>query len=552
MRRLLLTTTIAALPLGALAEDAALVFGNERYEQLGRISRAADVVEAAEALEGLGFVVFPLANARAGSGADRLAEFLEEAGDAERLVVVLSGRFVTDMQRSWFLYADAEEPGLFDMGASALSLESVMSVLAQRPGQAVLMLAEVGSASTEVADGFLRSGIGALDIPQGVTVLRTGPREAAAFLSDELSRPEGDLGALVRDNPLVEAEGFLPDSWVMMPGAVEVEPVETPTGPSEAQLNAEAELWDRTTAADTVDGYRAYIRAYPDGRFVTVAEETIAAILAEPNRAARLAEEALNLSRTQRRQVQSDLTVLGYDTRGVDGIFGSGSRRAITNWQQSNGYPQSSYLTQEQINRMNAQAERRRAELEAQEAREQAEAERLDREYWAETGAKGDEPGYRAYLNRYPGGLFADVATQRLNAIEAERAQNAEIADRSAWGRAAATDTVASYQEYLAAWPDGVFAAQARERIEAMLAPQISEADIAAAQRQEEALRLSGVRAQLLELRLRELGFAPGAMDGVIDQNTRDAIAAYQETVGITPTGYVDQSTLVGLMAGQR
>jgi peptidoglycan hydrolase-like protein with peptidoglycan-binding domain len=248
--------------------------------------------------------------------------------------------------------------------------------------------------------------------------------------------------------------------------------------------------------------------------------------------------------------VQGDLTVLGYNTRGVDGIFGPGTRQAVTNWQQSNGYPQTSYLTRGQINRLDAQAERRRAEIAAEEERARAEAARLDREYWSETGALGDEAGYRAYLNRYPEGLFADVALRRLEAIESERAEEAELADRSAWGIAAAEDTRAAYEDYLAAWPDGVFADQARARIDRMRGPDVSDDEIARARAQEERLQLSGVRAQLLELRLRDLGLSPGPLDGVIDDRTRTALRSYQTDQGIAPTGYLDQATLVRLMAG--
>ena len=78
----------------------------------------------------------------------------------------------------------------------------------------------------------------------------------------------------------------------------------------------------------------------------------------------------------------------------------------------------------------------------------------------------------------------------------------------------------------------------------------MSDAQVAQARAEEENLRLSGVRAQLLELRLRDLGYNPGRLDGVIDGNTRNAIAAYQESQGVTVTGYVDQATAVGLMTG--
>jgi peptidoglycan hydrolase-like protein with peptidoglycan-binding domain len=39
-------------------------------------------------------------------------------------------------------------------------------------------------------------------------------------------------------------------------------------------------------------------------------------------------------------------------------------------------------------------------------------------------------------------------------------------------------------------------------------------------------------------------------LDGVIDDNTRNAIAAYQDSQGIAATGYVDRATAVGLMTG--
>lgn len=336
-----------------------------------------------------------------------------------------------------------------------------------------------------------------------------------------------------------------------MPGEIIVDEPAAPVGPSPDELTAEAVSWDEATAADTAESYRRYIAQFPQGRFVAEAETRIAAILAEPNRAARLAEETLELSRADRRAIQADLTLLEYNTRGVDGIFGSGTRGAITNWQQVNGFPQTSYLDPDQISLLDAQAARRRAEIEAEEERARAAEERRDRSYWAETGGQGDAPGYRAYLAQYPDGVFAEIARARLAEIEDRRRAQAEIADRAAWSIAESADTAAAFQDYLAAYPDGVFADEAADRIAALTQPQISDTERATARREEEALRLSGVRAQLLELRLRDLGHAPGRLDGVIDEDTRRAIAAYQEAQGLVPTGYVDQATAVGLMTGR-
>ncbi len=57
------------------------------------------------------------------------------------------------------------------------------------------------------------------------------------------------------------------------------------------------------------------------------------------------AELALNLNRNDRRELQAALTALGFDTNGIDGFFGPGTRAAIKGYQASKGVLQTSYLT---------------------------------------------------------------------------------------------------------------------------------------------------------------------------------------------------------------
>ena len=60
------------------------------------------------------------------------------------------------------------------------------------------------------------------------------------------------------------------------------------------------------------------------------------------------------------------MTLLDYNTRGIDGIFGRGTRAAISSWQTANSTDVTGFLNTDQITRLDAQAERRAAELEAE------------------------------------------------------------------------------------------------------------------------------------------------------------------------------------------
>ena len=56
-------------------------------------------------------------------------------------------------------------------------------------------------------------------------------------------------------------------------------------------------------------------------------------------------ELALNLNRNDRRELQAALTALGFDTRGIDGFFGPGTRDAIKGYQGAKGVEQTGFLT---------------------------------------------------------------------------------------------------------------------------------------------------------------------------------------------------------------
>ncbi len=538
MRRFLIGSALATVLAGsAFAEDAALLFGNDSYDRLGRVSRGAEILGSVSVLEDLGFDVVSIRNGDVQETIDKLDDFVALVPDSDRLVVALTGRFATDGERTWMLSSDAENVGMLTIGFKGLSIESLLNVLAEKPGSAFLLLGADQLDGAEF-DDWVRNGVGAFDVPQGVTVAIGSVRDISTFMRTEVAKPARDLSAALAATPSIKVQGFLPKPWVLMPTISESSETYDTAG--------ESALWDGAVALDTVDAYRNYIRRYPQGAHRKEADAAIQAILSEPNRGARLAEEALSLTRNQRREIQRDLTILDYDTRGIDGIFGPGTRGAITNWQQVNGYAQTSYLTTEQINRLDAQASRRAAELEAEAERKRQEQARLDRTYWEETGAKADEAGYRAYLERFPDGIFSEVARDRLTEIEQSKRALAEVEDRATWERVRASDTVAGYQDYLSAYPEGVFVAEAQARIAELTRSDQAETQYLAS---EQSLGLNLITLQLIEARLEQLGLEPGRVDGALDEDSRRAIRRYQQARGLPESGYVNDMTLVRLLA---
>jgi hypothetical protein len=207
------------------------------------------------------------------------------------------------------------------------------------------------------------------------------------------------------------------------------------------------------------------------------------------------------------------------------------------------------YLTREQIAELARQADIRAAELEREAEVRRLEQERQDRAYWAATGSVGDEAGLRAYLGRYPDGIFAELAQSRLKAIEDAKRAEAAQQDRAAWDRAVGSNTIVAYRLYLQEFPRGAFAEEAQARIDDLTAEAEQSETIAEAAAREEALQLNDQTRLLIERRLDALDLKPGEVDGTFDNRTRRAIRRYQQARDIGPTGYLDEVTVVRILA---
>ncbi|MGM0584024.1 MAG: peptidoglycan-binding protein [Pseudomonadota bacterium] len=454
---------LAAATGAARAADLALVVGNGDYRAAPQaVAARPDARAVAAALEEGGYDVIRGLDLDRAEMRARLSEFAGRVGEADNVVVFYSGHALRAEGRSFLAPTDQAAGSLVEVMMDGVPLDLVLRLAAEGRGEAVVFLDGAQLDGFRPTD-FAEPGLAEIERPEGVLVVSAAPpgraiaRRSAGRSAFGRQVVEGFLapGASVADG----VRGLDSPSWVA--GDTDVSLVLVPEGraPEADEPARDEERVDRREDRD-------------DGRL-------------RPSEA----EDRLNLSSGERRRIQIDLNSLGYDTRGVDGIFGPGSRRAIERWQGDSDLRVTGYLDEDQIGRLREQAERTRAG--DREAREAA-----DRAWWRETGERGTEQGYRDYLARYPDGIHAEEARRELERREADEG------------------------------------AAARER--------------------ERELGLSREDRRSVEQRLDALGFDPGATDGYFDADARSAIRSYQRSRGERATGYLDEPTVQRLVSETR
>ncbi len=446
----------AGIVAPALAQEA-LILGNEDYDTGTDVTRGAAAVDAARALEDAGADVVSGRDVTADRQQQLLAEFETVADGNGARLAVLSGRFVSAGTETWFLPVDAQATSLAALPREAIPLSSVMTMLKGGSGPALLVLGSDSAGGDAGMGPFVTAGIGTVAPSQGVTVIRGAPRDVSGFVRDVLAVPEARIADGTRDRGLT-VQGDLANASFLSSGTPEPAPTPAPA----AAPSPDDTAWRQARNGDTIAGYVDYLDRYPQGQHASKASSRLEILRRASRSQPQVAEDNLSLDRKARRTVQRHLTALGFDTNGVDGLFGAGSRRAITRWQSSVGLPETGYLDARQIDRLKAAAA---AVAPARTAPSTATRDQIaDVDYWAQTGQGGTVAGARLYLERYPSGRFADIARERVSS-------GGEAAETNAWAQARQVGTPSAYNSYLQSYPNGRHAEEARGRLAALQQP---------------------------------------------------------------------------------
>ena len=121
---------------------------------------------------------------------------------------------------------------------------------------------------------------------------------------------------------------------------------------ADAKLKADAEAKQKAEADALAQKMAAETRQKAEAETKQKAEaEAVAQKLS-----AEIAETALRLGPSDRQRIQVALTSLGFDTQGIDGVFGPRSRAMIQAWQQARNNPATGFLTAPQQQALLGQA----------------------------------------------------------------------------------------------------------------------------------------------------------------------------------------------------
>ena len=525
----------------ALAGDMALILGETG--QIATLKNDTDITSAdfAGPLREAGFDIVQPKNRSSGNmrlAAQRVEQALADEA-VDRLVIVVMGPIASSDRESWAMSNGAAGASSLSIGVSGISIGALTDMAEAAKGPAVILIAP--GREVETLGIGLQPGLKNLRQGQDVTYVVGAARSLAPLLADDLLDPDKSYAEIARTAPDdVTLSGFVSEQMGLMGQGLAID----------ASAAEERGFWMAVQGMDTKQAYQSYLENYPDGAHAKDASDRMAWLEASPEREAKEGEESLNLTRDARRGIQRDLALLGFDPRGIDGLFGPGSRAAIAAWQRDQGVEDTGFLNGNQLIRLRDAARARAEVLEAEAREAKAREERRDRAYWRDTGKAGDEAGLRKYLAKYPDGEFSDIAKERLAEIEEARRAETAREERQAWDTTRDADDVPSYEAFLQAYPSSGFAPAALDRLRQLKDDQQNAGLIKQAKAEEQLLTATPVVRLVIEKRLHQIGAEPGVVDGNFDENTRAALRRYQRLRELPATGYVTRQTMVRLMAG--
>ena len=376
----------------AAAKRVALVIGNSAYENVPVLPNpSADATELAREFEKLGYEVRLLLNATRAQLLDELRRFRFESLGAEHSVIYYAGHGVEIDRQNFIIPVDAELEADIDVEYEAVPLELLVAATSGAEDLQLVVLDAcrdnpfLDQMTRTIATRSIGRGL-ALYEPRGNSLVAYSAKEgtvaldgqganspyATAFL-EALKKGDLEVGQFfreVRDSVIRKTNG---QQEPFLYGSLSADPVFfSPTGPdvaaptpdvtpstlpprtgglSDTKLAIDLAFWESIRSSNQARDFADYLARFPEGQFRPLAERRLAALQQpeEPSRssatpadtdtppAARSGPPDLSLSRSQVRDLQARLNILGFPAGTEDGIPGRRTLGAVEAFRTKRG-----------------------------------------------------------------------------------------------------------------------------------------------------------------------------------------------------------------------
>jgi hypothetical protein len=406
MRYLTVIASLICMLFTAQAAKAdrrvAFVVGNGAYKNVAQLPNPPiDAKAMAAALRNVGFEVVEGTNLTRDKMTEKLLDFGKKTQGADVAVFFYAGHGIAVNGTNYLLPVDADIKSEMDVKlGAAINIDLTLDQTMNDAKVKLVFLdacrdnpfaAKIKSNAT-TRSVSVQSGLAEMQSGEGTLIaFATGPGQTALdgqegtnspftrALIAHVTQPGVEIQqAMTEVRAQVNEEtnkGQLPWGHTNLIGAVYLNPVAAPApgaaaaapAPSAPALastsggnDVELEFWRSVKESNKPEELNAYLSAYPNGQFKSLALARIASLENGPSTttrnlttgidpatftadASQVTEDQISLDKGQRRDVQRRLNGLGFDTK-VTGKFDDDTRSVIRRWQAARGYPTSGFL----------------------------------------------------------------------------------------------------------------------------------------------------------------------------------------------------------------
>src|SRR6202171_4705625 len=398
-RSLSVISILASSNVAKADRRVAFVVGNGAYKNAQPLPNPPiDAKAMASVLRNVGFEVVEGTNLTRDKMTERLLEFGKKAQGADLALFFYAGHGIAINGTNYLLPVDADIKSEMDVKlGSAINIDLTLDQTMSDAKVKLVFLdacrdnpfaAKIKSNAT-TRSVTVQSGLAEMQSGEGTLIaFATGPGQTALdgqegtnspftrALIAHVTQPGVEIQqAMTEVRAQVNEEtnkGQLPWSNTNLAGSVYLNPVAPPTpgaapaasAPAVASTSGgsevEGEFWRSVKKSNKPEELNAYLSAYPNGQFKSLALARIASLENGPSTTTRnlttgidpatftedanqTTEDQIGLEKGQRRDVQRRLTGLGFDTK-VTGKFDDDTRSVIRRGQSARGYPNSGFL----------------------------------------------------------------------------------------------------------------------------------------------------------------------------------------------------------------